>query len=79
MRMCNREQEEGKNRIKLKFCEECHHLDIGGGIIEGPLYDCTAPENCRKRHNWLWKWLVPQKKPKKLNKNNDCEWWAAKR
>lgn len=62
----------------MKFCHECKHLDVGGGLTEPAIYDCMAPENCKKKHNWMMKWLVPKVKPKKINKDNDCGWWEAK-
>lgn len=57
------------------FCEKCKFLENNGGMYESPVWKCSHPNNqYLYKINWLRKWYRPIRKPKHINKNNDCLW-----
>lgn len=61
------------------FCEDCKYLENNGGMYEPAVFVCEYPDNKEVyKINWLRKWYKRIRKPKHINKHNDCMWFHAK-
>ena len=63
------------------YCDECKFLIINDKETRDiKKYSCVAPNNKASKNRWNPTWLnrgeetVTYRKPKNLNKNNDCQW-----
>jgi len=59
------------------FCKDCKHY-LYDDDPQLPSYWCAAPKNCTDVIKYDRIYLRPKKKPRKLNKNNNCPWYEAK-
>jgi hypothetical protein len=53
------------------YCNDCQYLKAHRNFI----YGCQHPNNMHERRNWLRIYLIPNQKPEKINKHNDCKWF----
>jgi hypothetical protein len=73
------------------YCGECRYLKLGYLFRFNPFvqthceFECWSPENKVKektKGDWIWsprEYVTKSMKPQEKNKNNDCNWFVAKR
>ena len=59
------------------YCNECYYLESYRPPFGNYSYTCLYSENIKRKNNWLGE-EASVKKPKDINKNNNCKWFKNK-
>jgi len=64
------------------YCNDCIYFDGTVRIYRGRLdteYKCKSPNNIKTKDTWKKILYFYPLKPKKKNKNNNCDWYCGKK